>query len=99
MRKLLAGVCLAGTIGVLAQEPTGTFEVATIKVNNSGERGGGIGRLPGARVRVTNMPARQIVIFAYDLNQFQLVGGPSWIQNDRFDIVAKMEGNPEWGGP
>lgn len=107
MRRLMLGLCLlAATAVVVAQEtaPTtddGTFEVATLKLNKSGERGGGIRRLPGGRVTVTNMPARQLVAFAYSLGlaQFQLVGGPSWMADDRFDITAKMQGNPEWGGP
>ena len=48
---------------------------------------------------VTNMAARQLITFAYQLGQFQLTGGPSWLADDKFDITAKMEGNPEWEGP
>jgi uncharacterized protein (TIGR03435 family) len=110
MRKLVLGVCLATSAAIVAaQEPatqsrplasaSQTFEVATVKQNKSGERGGGIRRLPGGRVTVTNMPARGLITFAYQLGQYQLVGGPSWLDNDRFDITAKMEGNPEWEGP
>src|SRR3989440_499776 len=101
MRRLILGVCLvAGVTIVAAQEPSrAVFEVATLKQNRSGERGGGIRRLPGGRVTVTNMAARQLVTFAYQLGQFQLVGGPSWLADDKFDITAKMEGNPEWEGP
>jgi uncharacterized protein (TIGR03435 family) len=112
MRKLVLGVCLAAGTAIVssAQQATPTqpslsapasqaFEVATLKLNKSGERGGGIRRQPGGRVTVTNMALRPLISFAYELGQFQLVGGPSWINDDRFDIVAKMEGNPEWTGP
>jgi len=99
MRQLILGICLTGAIGAVAAQESATFEVATVKVNRSGERGGGIRRFPGGRVAVTNMGARQLVVFAYQLNQLQLVGGPSWLENEKFDVVAKMEGNPEWGGP
>ncbi len=63
MRRLMIGVCLlATTTLVIAQSAPssddGTFEVATLKQNKSGERGGGIRRLPGGRVTVTNMSAR-----------------------------------------
>jgi len=105
----MVGICLlvGATLVAMAQEtpksaaPTddGTFEVATLKQNKSGERGGGIRRLPGGRVTVTNMPARALVTFAYGLGQWQLIGGPSWLADDKFDLTAKMEGNPEWGGP
>jgi uncharacterized protein (TIGR03435 family) len=110
MRKLMLGVCLAIAAGIVinGQEPPPSpaapatdhsFEVATLKQNKSGERGGGIRRLPGGRVTVTNMPARGLVTFAYQLGQWQLIGGPSWLADDRFDITAKIEGNPEWEGP
>jgi uncharacterized protein (TIGR03435 family) len=104
----MVGICLlvGATLVATAQEPPkpsaptddGTFEVATLKQNKSGERGSGIRRLPGGRVTVTNMPVRQLITFAYQLGQYQLVGGPSWLADDRFDLTAKMEGNPEWGG-
>src|SRR5690242_4935728 len=76
MRTLTVGMCLATAIGSAQQPSTPTqswnFEVATLKQNNSGERGGGIRRLPGGRVTVTNMPARALVTFAYQLGQYQL---------------------------
>jgi uncharacterized protein (TIGR03435 family) len=104
MRKLVFGACvLVGTALVSAQSPSArqdySFEVATLKLNKSGERGGGIRRLPGGRVTVTNMPARALVTFAYQLGQWQLIGGPGWLADERFDITAKIEGNPEWEGP
>ncbi len=105
MRRLMLGACLAAaTVTASAQQtPAGGgsqgFEVATLRQNASGERGGGIRRLPGGRVTVTNMPARGLIAFAYQLGQYQLVGGPSWLADDHFDIAAKMEGNPEWEGP
>jgi uncharacterized protein (TIGR03435 family) len=105
MRKLTLTVCLVAATALLSaqQPPAGTesysFEVATLKQNTSGERGGGVRRLPGGRVTVTNMPARFLITFAYQLGQYQLVGGPSWLADERFDITAKIEGNPEWEGP
>ena len=42
------------------------------------------------------MPVRILIRQAYgQLQDFQLVGGPDWINSDRFDIEAK----PEGGGP
>jgi uncharacterized protein (TIGR03435 family) len=100
MRRLMIGFCvLAGVAMVSAQASDYVFEVATLKQNKSGERGGGVRRLPGGRVTVTNMAARQLVTFAYQLGQWQLIGGPSWLADDRFDITAKIEGNPQWEGP
>lgn len=102
MRKLLLAACLAGGVAIVgAQAPptSAQFEVATIKVNNSGDPRQFVQRQPGGRVTVTNMPVRQLIAFAYQLQPFQLVGGPSWIGSDRFDIIAKLEGDPEFPLP
>jgi bla regulator protein blaR1 len=93
------GVVVAGSLVWAESTPDYGFEVATLKQNKAGERGGGVRRLPGGRVTVTNMPVRALVTFAYQLGQWQLVGGPSWLADDRFDITAKIEGNPDWEGP
>src|ERR1700676_1371239 len=70
------------------------FEVASVKPNKSGD-----GRIffqmqPGGRFTATNVPLRELIRVAYGIQNFQLVGGPDWIGSDRFDIVAKAEGDP-----
>jgi len=35
-----------------------------------------------------------LVKTAYGVHDEQIVGGPAWIENERFDIAAKGEGNP-----
>ena len=35
-----------------------------------------------------------LITFAYQIQGYQLVGGPDWINGERYDIVAKMEGDP-----
>ena len=100
-KPLTCGLLLAGLLCVVsAQTPTSpTFEVASVKQNKSGERSNSIRRLPGGRVTVSNMPVRTLLIYAYQIAAFQLVGGPGWLDDDRFDMVAKLEGNPEFGIP
>jgi bla regulator protein blaR1 len=98
MRRLLVALWLAADICAIGgQAPT--FEVATIRQNRSGDRGGGIRRQPGGRLTVTNMSLRTLITFAYQITGYQLVGGPGWADSDAFDVLAKMEGNPEWGAP
>jgi uncharacterized protein (TIGR03435 family) len=69
-----------------------SFEVASVKQNKSGDAFMRIGGPPG-RFNATNMPLRQLVQIAYQIQPFQVEGGPSWIGSDRFDIVAKTDGN------
>jgi uncharacterized protein (TIGR03435 family) len=93
MRKLAFTLCLAAVVisGVLAQEKDATFEVASVKANKSGDTNGNLRLLPGGRVNASNMPVRPIITFAYQLAQYQLIGGPGWLSSDRYDLVAKME--------
>jgi uncharacterized protein (TIGR03435 family) len=77
--------------------PAQTFEVASIKPNNSlaGTRGAGF--QPGGRFLARNAPLRSLIAIAYGeprpLPDFQISGGPDWIDSDRFDVEAKAQGN------
>jgi uncharacterized protein (TIGR03435 family) len=35
-----------------------------------------------------------LITFAYQIQPYQLIGGPGWIGESRFDIIAKLEGDP-----
>jgi uncharacterized protein (TIGR03435 family) len=68
------------------------FEVASIKPNTSGDLGQHIWRT-ATGLTVTDMPLRDLIRFAYlPLQSFQVVGGPSWLGGDRFDMLAKIDG-------
>jgi bla regulator protein BlaR1 len=73
-----------------------TFEVASVKPNNGNDRGVGIQLQPGGGLRTTGTTLKFLLTFAYDVRDFQVSGGPGWINSDRFDIAAKSErGNSE----
>src|SRR6185312_7347637 len=38
-----------------------------------------------------NYPLRGIILFAYDLRDFELTDAPGWIETARYDILAKTE--------
>src|SRR6476659_3196962 len=61
------------------------FEAATIKPSDpKAPPGTGIRRQPGGRFSTINAPARVLITFAYQIQGYQLIGGPSWLANDRF---------------
>jgi uncharacterized protein (TIGR03435 family) len=67
--------------------------VASIK--RSTAPGGGATRMMPGRISTTGMPLRPLVRQAYGpLQDFQLVGGPDWIDTERFDIEVRLEGPP-----
>jgi uncharacterized protein (TIGR03435 family) len=71
------------------------FEAASVKPSDPGNPPGqGIRRQPGGRFNTFNSPVRTLITFAYQIQNYQLVGGPDWISNERYDVVAKMEGDP-----
>ena len=100
IERMLFGWCLVISIPSRAQDPTETFEVASVKINN--QEGGQRGILvdPG-RFTATAMPLIDLIRYAYGFNslatQSQVSGGPSWIGTTRFDIVATANGQPSLG--
>jgi uncharacterized protein (TIGR03435 family) len=52
-----------------------------------------MGMQPGGRLTMINMPVRQLIVRAYGVQPYQVLGGPSWITSDRFDITAKAPGD------
>jgi bla regulator protein blaR1 len=70
-----------------------TFDVASVKANNSGPgRMGGRGG-PG-RIDFTNMPLRRLIRQAYDIHETQILNGPDWLDSQGFDITATFAGDP-----
>jgi uncharacterized protein (TIGR03435 family) len=70
-----------------------SVEVATIKPNDSGiastRRLGWNGHF-----YATNFSLEELIVFSYNVNSKQIVGGPSWMRSDRYDIVIV----PDVGG-
>ncbi len=48
---------------------------------------------PGGRFRASATTLKFLLEWAYGIQPSQHSGGPSWIHSDRYDIVAKAEGN------
>jgi len=69
------------------------FDVVSVKANRSNSENQSMRLLPGGRAVVTNTPLRRLILTAYDLFPQQLVGGPGWLDSDRFDIVAQTSEN------
>ena len=82
------------------------FDVASVKLKKSAGAyhvnfpiGNGAVMLPvGGRLSINDVPLRDIIAFAYKLTIPQthasMLGLPSWVDSERFDIEARAEGNP-----
>jgi uncharacterized protein (TIGR03435 family) len=95
---LLVTATVLGAAPSAVQRPathdaTTVFETASVTPNTSQNSGPGVIRLqPGGGLVATNVTLRQLIEFAYQRHPFdqrELTGGPSWVDSDRFDLVAK----------
>src|SRR5580704_13570965 len=68
------------------------FEVVSIKRDTSESGASTIGFERGGRFAATNEPLVRLISAAYstavDLPRTQIIGGPSWIDTDKFDVRA-----------
>jgi hypothetical protein len=90
MRLTKIGLSIAAVaavvIPILAQIPTGqknSFEVASIKVNNSGNSDSRTSCCAGGYFKAVNDTLKSLILTHYRLRDFQLVGGPDWISTAR----------------
>ncbi len=88
-------VFLLAILGVFsaAQAPattsdTPSFEVASVKPSPPGTRPS-LNVSPGGRFTASGMPLRALIQFAYHLEPKMLSGGESWMNSERFNVIAK----------
>ena len=67
-----------------------TFEVASIKPNKSGDPNVMLMFKPNG-FSATNAPLHEVIRLAYQVPDFQMSGGPLWINSERYDIEAKVD--------
>ena len=90
--------------------PAGTklaFEVASVKQNMSGDSRASMRTQPGGRLIVTNVLVEDLIATAFGMADPQslidsrILGGPEWIDSERYDINAKanIEFKPSPDGP
>ena len=97
-RKWIAAValCLLPIVAGAAaqdQEPIidASFEVASFKRNVSGDANVAFRPQPTGEFTVTNMVFANLLYAAYQLQPYQLIGAPSWVRDERYDILAKLD--------
>lgn len=79
-----------------------TFEVASVKPSNPDPNNpmSGIPMAlpqPGGRFTATNFPLRLLIRVAYEVQDFQITGGPPELMAAKFDITAKAPGGATLG--
>ena len=93
----VAGLAVLGSVngpqiraqaGLGLSAPAPSFEVAAIKPSHPGTPGPSF-RFHGDGITIHSATLKAIMGFAFNVRDFQISGGPSWINSDRYDIEAK----------
>jgi uncharacterized protein (TIGR03435 family) len=88
---VILGIVSTQPMRAQAQAPAApVLEVVSVKPAPSSENAGSFS---GNRITMTATTVASAVRFAYNLRRYQVLGGPSWINEDSYEIVAKAEGN------
>lgn len=72
----------------MAADADPSFEVATIKPNNSGKPNLQALVVRGRNFETVNSSLGDLISFAYEVQREQIVNGPPWLNSDRYDISA-----------
>ena len=102
----VAAICLISpSLANSQQKPARlTFDVATIRLSDpdtirmlngvpTGGRGGGIKALPGGNgYSAQNVSVKLMFALMYKVPMRQISGGPEWMNADRYDVEARVDG-------
>src|SRR5262245_17949362 len=94
MTSLFLRSAILGVLSMLRlAAPSQSFDVASVKPNRTGNNMV-FNQVRGNRVTMTGYTLQMLIQSAYDLQDFQIAGGPKWLNSDRFDIIATSS-NPD----
>ena len=82
----------ATPLKTMAADADPSFDVATIKPNNSGVPIMQDLRIDGRRFVTRNSSLGDLIAFAYKVQVKQIVGAPDWLTQDRYDITGVPTG-------
>jgi uncharacterized protein (TIGR03435 family) len=78
----------ARSSGAQAATAPSEFDVTSVKPRTGAPVIGGASA--GTRFHRPDITLRQLIVFAYDLPPFRVVGGPDWVASDRWDVDARV---------
>jgi len=91
MRALAFAWTAAVGLALCQEADRPTFEVISVKPSamKPGQYGIALATFPGGRILANEVPLDYFISEAFDMQKFQIEGGPKWIHEDRWDMEAK----------
>ena len=84
-------IAVAAVVGALMAQQAPVFDVATIKPNTANDFRVMLQSPGGGRFSATGIPLKLLIQEAYNVRDFQITGGPTWIGTERWDVQAKSD--------
>jgi len=84
MKRFWAVGILSAFAGLSAAQ---TFDAVSIKPSAPDARGGGYNLSPG-HLNAKNQSLRDLVEFGWNLHDYQVSGGPSWVESECYEVLA-----------
>ncbi|MGO9907863.1 MAG: TIGR03435 family protein, partial [Solirubrobacteraceae bacterium] len=78
-----------GLLAAVSTRVTGAGETA--RTERSQQRASGRPTRSPGRLSATGITAKFLIWMAYGVMEFQVSGGPGWIDSQRYDLDAKVE--------
>lgn len=86
----ICGIALCISCTVFGQTAPTAFTVASIKPNRSSDDRFMLRFLPGGGLTATGVTLTMLIMNAYRVAGYQIVGAPSWAATERWDIEARI---------
>ncbi len=93
MFRTIASFAVFGSVVVYGQSSvTQRFEVASVRPTSADQSNSSSGGHSGrGRLTMNNVTLKRCIMGAFGVGPNQILGGPSWIDSDHYEIVAKAE--------
>lgn len=85
---LILAALVVVSVTAFGQAPL-TFEVASVRPSDPNSRGSTFTFNGGTGLTVKNGTLKGMIETAYDVRDFEIVGGPGWVNSERYDVTAK----------
>jgi uncharacterized protein (TIGR03435 family) len=89
MNTAVASAQIGAAFAGLQTVATRAFEVASVKVNTTGDAGWLLGPPQRGSESIRNLELRKIIASSFRIQDKMVLGGPDWIDHVRYDITAK----------
>jgi len=87
-----AALAIALTCALCFAQSKKEFDVASIKPTADKDNNFMLRRPQNGAFSATGVTLKMLIMSAYQVNAYQVSGGPSWIGTERWDIQAKTQG-------